>query len=316
MLLLVAAPAAAAPALQLPLDCTPGVDCFVQNYVDVDPGPAARDFTCGPLTYDGHRGTDFRLLDRAVVRRGVEVRAVAAGRVLAVRDGEADDAAGFVDSIAGRECGNGLWVDMGDGWKARYCHLRRGSVAVAEGEHVAASQRLGEVGLSGATEFPHLHLSIHHGDAVVDPFTGAAGLACGKAGNGPLWAPAVAAQLGYRASGLLGAGFAAQPPSKRGLEEGRFQAPTLPADAPVLLFWARIFGLRAGDRQALTLTGPDGKVLASEEVPSPKTQSVAYRYLGTRRDGPRWPAGRYVGRYTLTRDGAVVLEVERILAMP
>jgi hypothetical protein len=41
--------------------CELGKICFVQNYVDVDPGPAALDFTCGSATYDGHKGIDIRL---------------------------------------------------------------------------------------------------------------------------------------------------------------------------------------------------------------------------------------------------------------
>lgn len=318
-LLLLAAPAAAADLeLRFPVDCEVGIDCFVQNYVDVDPGPAARDYTCGPLTYDSHRGTDVRLLDRAAMRRGVAVLAAAAGTVSAIRDGEADDAVGFATSVAGRECGNGVWLTHGDGWSTRYCHMRRGSIAVAVGDTVATGQRLGEVGLSGATEFPHLHLSVHRHGQVVDPFTGHAGtnLRCDADTSGGLWAADVARRLAYRASGLLGAGFAAEVPAKRALEEGRFQDPTVPADAPALLFWARIFGLRTGDRQALSLIGPDGVVLAETAVDSDKTQAVAYRYVGKKRGRPRWPAGRYVGRYTLTRDGTVVVEVERILVMP
>ena len=50
---LVATPALAGPLqLALPLDCTLGETCFIQNYVDNDPGAGAADFTCGTLTYD------------------------------------------------------------------------------------------------------------------------------------------------------------------------------------------------------------------------------------------------------------------------
>ena len=90
--LLVAWPALAqeAPRLALPIDCIPGRTCHIQNYTDADPGSGARDFTCGPLTYDSHKGTDFALPDLALMRAGVTVRAAAPGRVTGLRDGMAD----------------------------------------------------------------------------------------------------------------------------------------------------------------------------------------------------------------------------------
>src|SRR5258706_16384656 len=44
------AQAQSAPALALPVDCQIGRACIVQNYVDRDPGPGARDYRCGFLT--------------------------------------------------------------------------------------------------------------------------------------------------------------------------------------------------------------------------------------------------------------------------
>src|SRR6185503_18489146 len=54
-----AALAQGAPALDVPVACEMGKACVLQNYVDRDPGPAARDYRCGMLTYDGHKGTDI-----------------------------------------------------------------------------------------------------------------------------------------------------------------------------------------------------------------------------------------------------------------
>ena len=49
----------------LPIDCLPGRTCWVMNYPDMDPGPRAADPACGPRTYDGHKGTDIAIRDRA-----------------------------------------------------------------------------------------------------------------------------------------------------------------------------------------------------------------------------------------------------------
>ncbi|MCA6241401.1 MAG: M23 family peptidase, partial [Phenylobacterium sp.] len=87
-LVLLSAAAPGTPRLALPLACTPGKDCFLQNHVDRDPGPGVRDFRCGAQTYEGHTGTDIRLTDHAARLRGVDVLAAAPGRVVRLRDGE------------------------------------------------------------------------------------------------------------------------------------------------------------------------------------------------------------------------------------
>ena len=72
---------AAAVSLQVPVDCRVGESCFIQQYADHDPGPGAKDYRCGSLTYDGHDGTDFRLPTTAAQRAGVKVLAAADGMV-------------------------------------------------------------------------------------------------------------------------------------------------------------------------------------------------------------------------------------------
>src|SRR3546814_19667128 len=74
----------------MPIDCTIGEDCYLQQYVDHDPGGGYRDYRCGPLSYDGHKGTDFRLKDVPIMERGVRVLAAAPGTVVATRDGLPD----------------------------------------------------------------------------------------------------------------------------------------------------------------------------------------------------------------------------------
>lgn len=60
--------------LELPVACEMGTACMVQHYVDQTPGPDAGDYTCGPLTYDGHKGIDIRVAGLPEMRAGVEVR--------------------------------------------------------------------------------------------------------------------------------------------------------------------------------------------------------------------------------------------------
>ena len=46
--------------LALPVACQMGRTCFIQQYFDHDPGPGAKDYRCGVMTYDGHDGVDIR----------------------------------------------------------------------------------------------------------------------------------------------------------------------------------------------------------------------------------------------------------------
>ena len=57
----------------------------------------------------------------------------------------------------GRDCGNAIILDHGNGWETQYCHLKEGSLDVQRSMPVKAGDKIGEVGMSGRTVFPHLH---------------------------------------------------------------------------------------------------------------------------------------------------------------
>ncbi|WP_172806363.1 murein hydrolase activator EnvC family protein [Aeromicrobium choanae] len=56
--------------------------------------------------------------------------------------------------------GNHVVVDHGAGVYSLYAHVRRGSASVAVGDRVATGQVVGEVGNSGNTSEPHLHVQL------------------------------------------------------------------------------------------------------------------------------------------------------------
>jgi hypothetical protein len=297
-----AAAALAAPSLAVPVECELGPVCVVQNYVDHDPGPAARDYRCGFLTYDGHKGTDIRVIDPEALGRGVAVLAAASGRVRAVRDGMPDvnvRAAGR-EAVAGREAGNSVVIEHGDGWETQYGHMRSGSVAVRAGDAVTAGQRLGVVGLSGYTEFPHLHFEVRHRGQTVDPFVGQDRAEECRLGRHPLWVRPALDALAYAATGVLGTAIAGGPPSLDdggvGGRSGRF---TFESDAVV--FWVQIYGAQANDLQEFRLVGPDGRLLAERKDRIVGNRAQWLAYVGRRRGSGGWAAGVYRGEYTLYR---------------
>lgn len=320
-LLLAAAPAPAsapAPSLALPIACRPGIDCFIQQYVDHNAGPGATDHRCGTRAYDGHKGTDFRVATTAKQRRGVAVLAAAAGRVRAVRDGEADRAlAGETDraAIQGRECGNGVVIDHGGNWETQYCHMARGSIAVRPGQQVAAGTRLGLVGLSGNTQFPHLHLSVRRGDAVVNPFAPdlPPNRCSARGSTATLWNAAASRALGYRTTEIINSGFSTGPVTMDAIEDEAIAAPSGNPDA--LVFYGRAIGLRQGDRIIVRIGGPDGNTVAqnSAEMASAKAQWMLF--TGRRRPADGWRPGDYRASFIVERDGVAAVRRDATLRL-
>jgi len=301
----------AAPRFALPIECRPGDDCFVQNHVDRDPGPGRRDYACGVLTYDGHTGTDIRLLDLAQMTRGVAVVAAAAGTVAAVHDGEPDVSMHSRprDALARNPSGNAVRILHGNGWETQYSHLKRGSVRVRAGQPVDAGQTLGLVGLSGKTEFPHLDFTVRRNGRPIDPFAPDEDGGCAPV-TATLWRDDVATVLHYRASGVLFAGFAPAPLERERAERGDFHG-EMPAHADALVFFVEVFGVLSGDVERIDVIGPDGEPLAVHETTVRETAAVRYGYVGRRMSNNAMPRGRYSGRYQLVRNGRLVLATTR-----
>lgn len=290
-LLALASPAGAFE-LAFPADCSLGESCYIQQYVDHDPGPGAQDFSCGGLSYQGHDGTDIALPSVAAMAAGVNVLAAAAGSVKGARDGIAD----FAPKVPGKECGNGVLVDHGDGWETQYCHMKQGSVAVQVGQTVTAGAVLGQIGQSGMAEFPHVHLAVRQNGQNLDPFAPDTLTLCGASGD-DLWQ----APIAYQPGGLLAVGLADAVPDYAAIKAG-LASPDLPATAPALVVWTYLFGARPGDAILFEITGPDDRIM-TERVVLEKAQALAFRAVGKRLKAAAWPVGRYQGEAVFQRNG-------------
>lgn len=317
LLSVLAAPPVAAqerPALSLPVACTLGEDCWVQNLLDTDPGPGARDFRCTAFTYDGHGGTDFRIANARRMADGVAVLAAAPGRVLRVRDGEPDrtfdggpdDLPDDRPELAGRECGNGIVMEHAGGLVTQYCHLRRGSIAVSPGDVVDRGAPIALVGGSGRTAFTHVHLGVRVDGETVDPFTGRApgeAAGCGEM-EGALWrdpdpiAAAIEAQV-------VNGGFATGRVSMEAIETGAVPIDGLTRDDPAVVFFGRAANLREGDRQRIVLEGP-GVSIDRTFDPLPRKRAQSMVFAGAPAPDGGLAPGLYAGRYEVLRDGELL----------
>jgi hypothetical protein len=306
-----------APRFDLPIACPTDAGCVVRQYVDQDPGPGYQDYHCGPLAYNGHRGTDIRVPDNLALARGVSVLAAAPGIVFRLRDDMPDVSVRQIgrEAVKDRAAGNAVVIDHGNGWQTSYWHLRQGSVAVKEGDRIAGGQPIALIGLSGDTEFVHLHFEIRHNDKPIDPFNGLAiGSGCGASGQ-PLWTPSALARLAYVETWLFGAGFAPTKPDEWSARAGAYAQETLPVGSPALVFWIDVIGRRPGDQEMIRLLSHDGTVLSENSDTVSETRVQWFQFVGRKRPATGWLPGRYRGEYTLTRtvDGQskAVIDIKR-----
>ena len=295
------------PVLHWPVDCRVGETCQIQHYVDHGAAGPPQDYRCGTVTYKGHNGTDIRLLSMDRERSGVDVLAAAPGRVLRTRDDMDDVSVRIIGegAVKGRECGNGLVIAHADGFETQYCHMKRGSLLPKAGDTVVAGQKLGLVGLSGDSEFPHLHLTVRHNGDVVDPFS--YGKTSGRCQGGvSLWDPGLQSVLAYRNGAVLNAGYVDHPIAMEDVENG-IPAATFTSSSPALVAFFRSVSLRSGDIQRIALTGPAG-ALQRDAAPLANAKDQVFFILGRKRPAAGWPIGTYTAQYSVIRDGRVVLD--------
>ncbi|MEM6503298.1 MAG: M23 family metallopeptidase [Cyanobacteria bacterium P01_C01_bin.89] len=294
-----------------PIDCTLGQDCFVLLYPDRDPTSAAKDFNCGQLTYDGHKGTDFAIAGWTS-DTDVPVLASAPGTVQAVRDGVRDyriESENEFATVKGIECGNGVLMDHGNGWTTQYCHLEKGSVSVSQGDSVEAGQQIGSVGLSGKTTFPHVHLTIRYQGDVVDPFVGTGSKSgCNVGERSPLW---IEPDVEYVSSGLVRAGFSDGAVDMPELWLDGQRGDRFPHNGPALVFWSHVYGVQQGDTEILQLTDPNGRQEVNVNQPIQSSKRVYLSYGGKTTRNGLLVKGTWTGRYRLVRNGETIVDVTK-----
>lgn len=110
-------------------------------------------FGLGPW---GMRARGWRPADPAAYAIfGAELRAPCAGTVVATENGMPDFEVPNRDTV--NRLGNHVILRCGAA-EIVFAHMRKGSLSTAPGEKMAVGDRLGEVGNSGASTEPHLHI--------------------------------------------------------------------------------------------------------------------------------------------------------------
>lgn len=263
--LLLIVPVYAVTDIVLPIDCSLGEDCWIVNlpshYVDDKRSQKQVDFLCGPKTYTGHKGTDFAIRDREKMYQGVNVIAVTDALVRGVRDGMEDISVKQTgeDAVKGKECGNGV-VLRADDFEYQYCHLKNGSIKLHKGQTVKKGQVLGQVGLSGNTEYPHLHLSVRkkRGETWLefDPFYGME-RKCGLQPSA-IWEKSLNLAEHVKTGIVYHYGFSYDEPTVLKVRDGVYDNLTYRQNPKIITAWVEIFSANIGDRVVVSLdTGDD-----------------------------------------------------------
>jgi murein DD-endopeptidase MepM/ murein hydrolase activator NlpD len=285
--------------LGLPVDCKLGLDCFVQQMPDVDPGHGTLDPLCGQATYQGHTGWDFRLRSFNDIAQDVSVIAVADGTVSRVRDGVPDqifDATNDRRRLRDKECGNGMVIDHQGGLSSQYCHLKNGSLSVRPGTQVRKGERIGSIGSSGVAEFPHVHLSVLRDGKFVDPLTGKAlgneAHVCGDL-SGSLLDSASRGALVQPTVAILDVGLAGAPPELHNLVRAG-GPPLATGRSSQTIAWLWAINVDAGSRFRIKMVGPDEVALIDHTTTAlPRRKANYLAYVGRK-------VGVKAGAYRLT----------------
>lgn len=283
----------ASPALAielgLPAQCELGKTCFMQQYPDMDAGAGTADPLCGSQSYDGHKGTDLRILSLKDMEKGYPVIAIADGKVLRVRDGEADhlvETEGDRANISGKECGNGLVMQLEDGYEVQYCHLRKASLAVKPGQDMKKGDRLGDIGSSGLAQFPHVHITVSRNGEVLDPLTGrklSEGCTSAFQQDASLFSPDIVKKLDLTKPEILASGLAGKPINHQALVHDG-PPPQVSSSDTVFVAWSWFANLKKGNTIKLILKDEQGNALVDHtSEPLDRDKATYSAFAGRKR---------------------------------
>ncbi len=299
--------------LATPIDCISGETCFVQKYVDMDASKNNNDFKCGSLSTDGHQGTDIRLISYREMEAGVDVFAAAAGKVIDIRDKMPDVSSQLVtyEVVTNRGYGNRVAIKHDNGYITIYAHLKRNSLLVNIGDIVKSGQKLAQVGLSGLSEYPHLHFELRQGRKIIDPYSGrVAGYGCGKSGES-YWNDAAIKTLKHQPSFIINAGFSSIKLNRNAVEYQLYEN-KISKNSKNFLYNIYVAGINKGDEFNIKILSPDG-ITPIFNGNSNFDRGYVVRHLSggkSNRTNPL-PKGVYQGEFNLIRDGKIILNISK-----
>lgn len=287
--------------LQFPVKCTLNKDCWIINYVDDDATNNWHDYKDGRQTYEGHTGTDIAIKNIDKMKQGVDVLAAENGFVVATRDGVTDKnaLAQDINSLQSIGCGNRVAIKHSGGLITDYCHMKNGSIKVKKGDFVTAGQKIGQIGLSGLTEFPHLHLSLQQGNNFVDPFTGLERYTKGPKTS--LWSPN--ASILYKPHVIYNIGVSDEIPKLLDIRNQKYKNNSLSFFSNMMIIWVDMFHVEQGDTIDVLVKTQNGKPFISQHTVIEKANAKKLIYVGKKKPVNGFTKGTYNVQISFKRPG-------------
>ena len=295
--------------ISMPIDCKIGENCFIQNYVDMSEGKKRSDYKCGILSYDKHKGTDFAIS----TKDEFNVLAAARGKVIGTRNNMQDINYKLREEnkVKNIECGNGLLLKHEDGWETQYCHMKQGSISVKTGQVVNKGDVIGKVGLSGFTEFKHLHLSVRKDGKSIDPFSSEileSGCNDNNVNYKNIWDSNTAKSLQYTKTSIVDFGINdTLPLSELNARNGDYNNIRFNNKTKVMLFWLDTILPKYGDIIKVKVTYPSGRI-RDLNVKNDKNYVRRFQYFGIKKTTPKWSQGTYKINYLIKRNDKIIAE--------
>ena len=271
--------------LEFPLDCELGKNCWISNLPRHYWQNKEVDFRCEPNTYRDHKGTDFALKDYKQMQKGVKVIAPFDGVVRGLRDNIPDISVKDVGkgAVKGVECGNGIVISSGE-YEAQLCHLKKNSLTVIKGQSVKAGEVLGLVGLSGNTEYPHLHMSLRKNSREIDPFYGELD-SCGLTPKS-MWKDTRKMDSHAKTGVVYNYGFTFKAPNAKKIRSGEYIQ--IQPDRPgAIVGFVDIFSVNKGDEIILSIVDSSNATIIKRKHKFSKYQARYFFFVGKKLRGKK-----------------------------
>lgn len=278
----------------IPIRCEINKTCWISRYMNLNTPEDPKDYQGGRLTDSDHNGVDFALRDLKQLEEGVDVLAVADGTVVGLRNHMPDIAVtpATIQFVKGKECGNGVTIDHGQGIQSQYCHMKFDSFKVKIHDRVKAGQPLGRVGLSGLSDYPHLHLTTLYKGRKIDPFLGIPTTSHnGISQKRTLWSKQALTAMPYEAAKLFNFGIAQEDPDLKKLRSGQYRYSAPLSNPPKIVGCFELFAVNKDDKIIIRLLDPHHKERTKHEVKLPKYQARIYIYSGLNKPKEGWSLG-------------------------
>ena len=290
--------------LQFPVKCQIDKDCWIINYVDDDPTVNWHDYKNGRETYEGHTGTDIAIKNISQMKQGVDVLAAESGFVVATRDEVPDKNALSQDlnQLQNIGCGNRVAIKHSGNFITDYCHMKKGSIKVKKGDFVLAGQKLGQIGMSGLTEFPHLHINVQKNNQFIDPFTGLERYTKGV--SAPLWSAPVLKQLAYKPVVVYNVGVSNEIPTLLNIRNEKYKSNQVGADSNMIIVWVDMFHVEANDSVDILVKSPSGTAFIKEHIAIDKSNAKRFAFVGKKKPLTGFPKGNYKAQISFSRQKA------------